>query len=223
MDKSSSCSPARPSGSPARGRPKDANKRQGIMAAASQLFLNRGFHGTSMDALAEAAGVSKATVYSHFTDKNALYQALIQSKVSNYQLDDLSPYLGWDMNDDLTMIGRNILDLIFDPEALEMLRMVIYEGQQVPALADLFRTAGPQVVFQQVADYFTEQKRRGVDYLGNPEEDCGLHSGLLVEHRMMMQVLIGGQAIPDADKRQVLAQASARRFIAVKKSEASTA
>jgi hypothetical protein len=74
-----------------------------------------------------------------------------------------------------------------------------------------------------VADYFAEQKRRGVDYLGNPEEDCGLHSGLLVEHRMMMQVLIGGQAIPDADKRQVLAQASARRFIAVKKSEASTA
>ena len=58
-----------------------------------------------MDALAEAAGVSKATVYSHFTDKNALYQALIQNKVANYQLDDLSPYLGWDMRADLEMIG----------------------------------------------------------------------------------------------------------------------
>ncbi|MDG1691076.1 MAG: TetR/AcrR family transcriptional regulator [Alphaproteobacteria bacterium] len=216
MNKSFSCPP----NSPARGRPKDASKREGILAAASSLFLNRGFHGTSMDALAEAAGVSKATVYSHFTDKNALYQALIRNKVANYQLDDLSPYLGWDMRADLEMIGRNILDLIFDPEALAMLRMVIYEGQQVPGLSEMFRTAGPQVVFQQLADYFTEQKRRGVAYLGNPEADCGLHSGLLIEHRMMMQVLIGSQAIPNAEERQALAQASARRFIAVKKSEA---
>ncbi len=216
MIKSSSSS----SYSPGRGRPKDVTKRNDILLAASDLFLQRGFHGTSMDALAEAAGVSKATVYSHFTDKNALYQALIQSKVTDYQLDDLSPRLSWDMKADLTMIGTNILDLIFDDKALAMLRMVIYEGQKVPALGDLFRTAGPQVVFQQITDYFAEQKRRGVTYLGNPEEDCGLHSGLLVEHRMMMQVLIGSQAIPNVAERRLLAQASARRFIAVKKSEA---
>jgi len=94
MIKSSSSS----SYSPGRGRPKDVTKRNDILLAASDLFLQRGFHGTSMDALAEAAGVSKATVYSHFTDKNVLYQALIQSKVTDYQLDDLSPRLSWDID-----------------------------------------------------------------------------------------------------------------------------
>ena len=87
-------------GLPARGRPKDASKKEDILLAASDLFLQRGFHGTSMDALAQAAGVSKATVYSHFTDKNALYQALIKNKVKDYQLDDFSPHLSWDMQAD---------------------------------------------------------------------------------------------------------------------------
>lgn len=208
-------------GLPARGRPKDASKKEDILLAASDLFLQRGFHGTSMDALAQTAGVSKATVYSHFTDKNALYQALIKNKVKDYQLDDFSPHLSWDMQADLTMISTKILDLVFDEKAVAMLRMVVSERQKTPALGDLFRISGPQIVFQQASDYFAEQKRRGVDYLGDPEEDCGLHSGLLIEHRMMMQVLIGSQGVPKKAERKLQAEASARRFIAVKKSEAS--
>src|SRR5690554_1573732 len=70
------------------GRPKDPAKREAILQAAQQLFLRSGYEGTSMDAIATEAGVSKLTVYSHFTDKETLYAAAIRV-VCEAQLPDL--------------------------------------------------------------------------------------------------------------------------------------
>ncbi|MQT72625.1 TetR family transcriptional regulator, partial [Pseudomonas sp. FSL R10-0071] len=59
------------------GRPKDMAKRQAILDAAKSLFLTHGYANTSMDAVATLAGVSKLTVYSHFTDKETLFSSAI--------------------------------------------------------------------------------------------------------------------------------------------------
>ena len=45
---------------------------------ALQLFASRGFHGTSMDDIAEAAGVTKPVLYQHFRSKRELYLALLE-------------------------------------------------------------------------------------------------------------------------------------------------
>jgi TetR/AcrR family transcriptional repressor of mexJK operon len=47
--------------------------REKILTAAEGLFLAGGYHGTAMDAVTEAAGVSKQTVYAHFPSKEALF------------------------------------------------------------------------------------------------------------------------------------------------------
>ena len=60
------------------GRPKDLEKRAAILEAAKRLFTTQGFDGTSMDAIAAAAGVSKLTVYSHFQDKERLFTAAVE-------------------------------------------------------------------------------------------------------------------------------------------------
>ena len=65
---------------PSPGRPKDMEKRAAVLEAAKNLFVSRGFEGTSMDAVAAEAGVSKLTVYSHFGDKDTLFKAAVQSK-----------------------------------------------------------------------------------------------------------------------------------------------
>ncbi len=62
------------------GRPKDLEKRAAILEAAKQLFVKQGFEGTSMDAIANKAGVSKLTVYSHYRDKETLFAAAVSSK-----------------------------------------------------------------------------------------------------------------------------------------------
>ena len=67
-------SAGRPEGghAPLRGRPRSEKARQAILAAASEALLARGLSGVSMDAIAERAGVSKATIYRWWPTKEAL-------------------------------------------------------------------------------------------------------------------------------------------------------
>lgn len=65
------------------GRPKDMEKRAAILAAAKALFISNAFGGTSMDAIAADAGVSKLTVYSHFGDKDNLFREVIRSRIQD--------------------------------------------------------------------------------------------------------------------------------------------
>jgi TetR/AcrR family transcriptional repressor of mexJK operon len=52
-------------------------KRQAVMEAACELFVRHGFDHTTMDEIANGAGVSKVTVYSYFADKDSLFRAVL--------------------------------------------------------------------------------------------------------------------------------------------------
>src|SRR3954471_15469543 len=54
------------------GRPRSARAHGNVIEAAMELIARHGIDGTSMDAIAEASGVSKATIYRHWPDKEAL-------------------------------------------------------------------------------------------------------------------------------------------------------
>ena len=53
-------------------RPRSARAHDQVLEAALRLFADRGIDATSMDAIAVVSGVSKATIYKHWTDKDAL-------------------------------------------------------------------------------------------------------------------------------------------------------
>src|ERR1700728_2566219 len=50
-----------------------------LVAVALELFARRGYRATTMDDIAEAAGVTKPLVYQHFSSKRALYLELVNS------------------------------------------------------------------------------------------------------------------------------------------------
>lgn len=54
-----------------------AERRRQLLEVALVAFAERGFHGTSMNDVAEAAGVTKPVLYQHFTSKKALYAELV--------------------------------------------------------------------------------------------------------------------------------------------------
>lgn len=56
--------------------------REHLLAAAAQVFAERGFHGASLDAVAAAAGFSKGAVYSNFKNKDDLFLALLETSYS---------------------------------------------------------------------------------------------------------------------------------------------
>src|SRR3984893_11031732 len=53
--------------------------REHLLAAAAEVFAERGFHGASLDVVAAAAGFTKGAVYSNFKNKEDLFLALLQA------------------------------------------------------------------------------------------------------------------------------------------------
>jgi TetR/AcrR family transcriptional repressor of mexJK operon len=126
------------------GRPKDLEKRAAILAAAKRLFPLAGFEGTSMDAIAAEAGVSKLTVYSHFTDKETLFVAAIRARCTDqvpdalFDVDTTGPVRG-----QLVAIAHAFLHLIMSPDAISLHRLLTSSGNASPKLGQLFWEAGP--------------------------------------------------------------------------------
>jgi AcrR family transcriptional regulator len=61
------------------GRPRSEQAHARVLNAAARLFADQGIDATSMDAIAEASGVSKATIYKHWPDKTALCLEVMSS------------------------------------------------------------------------------------------------------------------------------------------------
>ena len=137
------CEPSPPrSASP--GRPKDLEKRAAILAAAKQLFPELGFDGTSMDAIATAAGVSKLTVYSHFTDKEGLFVEAIRDRCDQelpISLFDVP--VSEDMVGQLMPIARAFFGLVASPPSIAMHRLLTAGTKTSVKLSQLFWVVGP--------------------------------------------------------------------------------
>jgi AcrR family transcriptional regulator len=59
-----------------------AQRRERILAAAQEVFAQRGYHGSSLDDIAKASGTSKALIYEHFASKAQLHEVLINEHAS---------------------------------------------------------------------------------------------------------------------------------------------
>ncbi len=134
------------------GRPKDLAKRAAILQAAKTLFLKLGYDGTSMDAIAAEAGVSKLTVYSHFNDKESLFSAAIEGHCAN-RLPPLCFDLALEapIEQALYTVACRFQDMLNDAEAIDLHRLMVGMAAQNPALTLLFFNAGPQRAINEMA------------------------------------------------------------------------
>jgi TetR/AcrR family transcriptional regulator, mexJK operon transcriptional repressor len=132
--------------SPGPGRPKDLEKRAAILEAAKNLFPQRGFAGVSMDAIAAEAGVSKLTVYSHFTDKETLFSEAVKCRCEAQLPHDLFEIGAGSgpIREVLFKIGHGFSLLCTSTEAVDLYRMMSAHAQADPQLAQLFYEAGPR-------------------------------------------------------------------------------
>lgn len=134
-----------------RGRPKDATKRRAILDAAKELFARLGVDGTSMDAVAETAGVSKLTVYSHFSNKNELFQHAVAEKCQEYTPPAyFDTHSALPLRQRLLLIGEGFLTLVMSDEAMDLYRMLAAEARSGDdKLGKLFFAAGPKRTLEQ--------------------------------------------------------------------------
>src|SRR3954451_5786514 len=132
-----------PKGTLARDDPR--GKAEAVLAAAERAFLAAGFGAVTMDAIAREASVSKATVYAHYSSKEALFGAVIarlsERRFHGFSVEALDPI---DVGASLVTIATRFLDLVLSPEAIALNRIIIAEVIRFPALGAVFWAAGPE-------------------------------------------------------------------------------
>ncbi len=124
-------------------RQKSVEKAEVILDSAMQEFLTHGYAATSMDRVAAVAGVSKATVYSHFQDKEGLFTALIQQMVLQKSRLLFDPKEFEAFSADPRAVLKRLLTRMLDKaecdqQMLGLIRLTIGESGRFPALAQAF-------------------------------------------------------------------------------------
>jgi AcrR family transcriptional regulator len=129
-----------------------------VIRAAWQLFLDQGFSATSMDAVAKAAGVSKATLYAYFPSKEALFASLIVAECESLQRDLPLPKLSAGLSEALRDFARQYLHTFIHRKDVAFVRIIANESGRFPALARLFYESGPEATIRRLSQFLEEAR-----------------------------------------------------------------
>jgi AcrR family transcriptional regulator len=186
---------------PTAAAPPASSKTAQIRVAAGRLFLEHGYGATSMDAVARAAGVSKATLYAHFTNKADLFSAIVAAEcaraVPMVACQDVG---GLPVAEALFRIGRTLLDLLLSADALSVYRVVVAESPRFPELGRAFYQAGPMLTLGALATYLEGAHRRGELTVPDPTTAAELFWGMIRSHAHLRCLLFVDHA-PDVGQR----------------------
>jgi TetR/AcrR family transcriptional regulator, mexJK operon transcriptional repressor len=137
------------------GRPRTADLEklnENILAAAGQLFLAHGFDGTSMDAIAEKARISKRTLYSRHADKSALFNTVIHDLLDRILVPiDKIQYEPGDLGSVLLAIARDMVSSVMRPGFAPVYRIAIFEAQRRPEFGRWINEARRRPALQTIA------------------------------------------------------------------------
>lgn len=140
----------------------ESPKQQAILMAAGELFMHQGYGATSMDAVARAAGVSKATLYAHFASKDALFATIInEACLENIVVGDFLPHDAPDLAEALTLLGTRMLRFLLQDRALAMHRVVTAESIRFPELGRAFYDNGPGLFRRVFGSWLARQQASG--------------------------------------------------------------
>lgn len=195
------------------GRPKDPAKRKAILEAAKELFIRFGYDGSSMEAIAAEAGVSKLTVYSHFTDKETLFVEAVQAKCAE-RMPELfaEPPADAPLESLLLTLARGFNQLINSPEAISLSRLMVAQGGQNAHLSQLFFEAGPQRVLDQMERLLEQARQQGKLEMDNPRR-AAEHFLMLVQGCVHFRLLIGCQTPPSEEDAEAHVQEVVALFL----------
>lgn len=146
-----------------------SGKREAILAAATDIFLSEGYGRASMDQVHAKTGGSKRTLYNHFPNKQALFEAIV-SAVSDRVLDALKPPSAeGELRKSLLKMGTDYLNVLLSADGLALYRAMVSEAPHFPALARTFFENGPGRASRYLADYFRALKADGRVDIADPQ------------------------------------------------------
>lgn len=186
-----------------------SRKREHILYAARQVFLDHGYEGASVDAIATAAQVSKATVYSHFADKQALFSEMVaeycrQQRLVLAEIEAEQPQI----QQGLERLARTITRFLAAPGALRFGRMIIGESARFPELGKRFVESGFLPLTAHIAGYLSRAAARRELSVPDPALAAELFVNMVRGSVQLQSLRALGAAPPDDALDRIAAEAA---------------
>jgi TetR/AcrR family transcriptional regulator of autoinduction and epiphytic fitness len=180
-------------------------KRAAVIEAATRLFAERGFNAVSMATLADEAGVSTATLYRHFEDKEAVFGEVIDALVRNVLSADGEASGGEDP-DPLRTAALRYATILSDPVVLGLLRAVVADTEASTGFRTRLARHGGAVFAnefeQEIAALFAARAGETDQRLN--VQQAGIELRALIEHFTMLRGLLFNEVPAAADRERLV-------------------
>lgn len=177
-------------------------KRKQIMQGALAVFLEYGYKGTSMDRVAEEAGVSKQTIYSHFEDKERLFHDLVDYLSGSLFTEQQDHTKLFELEPEAFLI--RISQLFFEQmdrwEYKSFFRVVVAESGRFPELAQLYVKRAVEPGLAVLVLYFEKHPELR---LKDPEVVARIFRGSLASFALVQDILQGKRLVPMSRERYI--------------------
>jgi TetR/AcrR family transcriptional repressor of mexJK operon len=156
----------------AKSESRSDRKRKAMLLAATELFLDKGYDGTSMDDVAAKAAVSKPTVYKYFADKERLFAEIVLATTG--EIDDLVRLVSETMvgsknvEAGLIVLARRFVLALMRPDVLRLRRLVIANADRFPGVGRSWFEQGFERVLATLATRFQGLADRKLLHVDDP-------------------------------------------------------
>lgn len=129
---------------PRGGRPTKAAaalRDERLLEIAAEMFMQHGFDATSMERLAEAAMIGKATLYARYADKSQLFADVLRRRIlliyGPLEAEFAKGLGGKSLEETLLILARRFIDLAVAPSSIALGRILAAQGERFPELGKL--------------------------------------------------------------------------------------
>lgn len=141
-----------------------------VIDGARLVFLRDGFEGAGVDAIAQEAGVSKATLYSYFPDKRHLFAAVVKDEMRRLSDSALA-----EIDQDapppqvLNETARQIVEFQLSAAGVAIYRLVVAESSRFPEIGREYYKVGPKMLTEVLSLYLARASHRGEITVDDPD------------------------------------------------------
>lgn len=165
-------------------------RRAAFLRAAREVFLEFGYEQANMAEIVRRAGGSLSTLYAQFGGKKGLFEAMIDSRVSELtQQMEIELAAHAPLREGLQRIGEAFLIRQTQAETLDVMRLMVAQAKKFPDLAEQWGQRAPEAVRKALAGYLEDRVKAGEIKIQNYDVAAAVYFDL-VRARIQFRALM---------------------------------
>jgi TetR/AcrR family transcriptional regulator, mexJK operon transcriptional repressor len=190
-----------------------AARREAFLAAARDVFQEKGYADATLDDVIARSGGSRQTLYSLFGGKQGLFEAIVSERCSTI-FEALAPQqiAARPPEEVLEEVGIRYLGTVTSPKGLSLFRLVVAEAHRIPEVAQQFWKFGPGRTRALLAEYFDRQVERGALRMPDTSAAAGYFIDML-PGTVRLQCLLGLREPPTPGEIKQIVRDAVAQFL----------